>query len=167
MKRFVCFLFYFTFLIQAYAQEQEKDYSEAYELIEVWLEAQKDFEDFPGISASVVGDQKVLWSGAFGKANKEKNVATKTSTLYSICSISKLFTSVAIMKLYDEGKLRLDDNISDLLPDFDLEQKYTESGPITVRNLLTHSSGLPREANFPYWTGPDFPFPRENKSWKV
>ena len=65
------------------------------------------------------------------------------------------------MKLYDEGKLRLDDRIDDLLPWYDLEQKFTASGPITVRSLLTHSSGLPREANFPYWTGPDFPFPTQ------
>ena len=65
------------------------------------------------------------------------------------------------MKLYDEGKIRLDDQIDDLLPWYDLEQKFPESGPITVRSLLTHSSGLPREANFPYWTGPDFPFPTQ------
>jgi CubicO group peptidase (beta-lactamase class C family) len=63
------------------------------------------------------------------------------------------------MKLYDEGKLRLDDKVSELLPWYNLEQKFPDSWPITVRTLLTHSSGLPREANFPYWTGPDFPFP--------
>jgi CubicO group peptidase (beta-lactamase class C family) len=49
------------------------------------------------------------------------------------------------MKLYDEGKLRLDDKVSDLLPWYDLDQKFTDSWPITVRTLLTHSSGLPRE----------------------
>ncbi len=92
-------------------------------------------------------------------AGIENEVKAEPSTLFSICSISKLFTSVAIMKLYDEGKLRLDDSASDLLPWYNLEQKYPDSGPITVRSLLTHSSGLPREAAYPYWTGPDFPFP--------
>ena len=87
----------------------------------------------------------------------------KSSTLFSICSISKLFTSVAIMKLYDDGKLRLDDHIDDLLPWYNLEQQFPGSGPITIRSILTHSSGLPREANFPYWTGPDFPFPTEDQ----
>lgn len=147
----------------AYAQESEKDYSEAFTLIEVWLDAQKDFDNLPGLSAIVVEDQKVLWSGAVGMANKEKNLETQVSTLCSICSISKLFTSVAIMTLYDEGKLRLDDRVSDLLPAFDLEQKYPDSGPITVRSLMTHSSGLPREATNPYWTGPDFPFPTKEE----
>jgi len=146
-------------LSAAYSQEKKKDYSDAFGIIEVWLDAQKDYENLPGISAMVVQDQDILWSGAFGLANIEQNVKSEPSTLYSICSISKLFTSVAIMKLYDEGKLRLDDKVSDLLPWYDLDQKFDDSWPITVRTLLTHSSGLPREANFPYWTGPDFPFP--------
>ena len=145
--------------ISVYAQEKDLDYTDAFKLVEVWLEAQKDFENLPGISAIVVKDQDVLWKGGFGQANSETGEITKPSTLYSICSISKLFTSVAIMKLYDEGKLRLDDKIVDLLPWYNLEQQYNVSGPITVRTLLTHSSGLPRESAHPYWTGPDFPFP--------
>ncbi len=152
-------LFVFFLITIAYSQEDKKDYTEAFNLVEVWLEAQKDFEQLPGLTAIVIEDQKVLWSGAFGLSNVEKNIKAETSTLYSICSISKLFTSVAIMKLYDEGKLRLDDRVSDLLPSYNLEQKFPESGPITIRTLLTHSSGLPREAGYPYWTGPDFPFP--------
>jgi CubicO group peptidase (beta-lactamase class C family) len=140
-------------------QESTKNYDEAFKLVEVWLDAQKDYEKLPGISSIVVEDQKVLWKGAFGMANPDENLNTTTNTLCSICSISKLFTSVAIMKLYDEGKLRLDDRVSDLLPHYNLEQQYPESGPITVRSLMTHSSGLPRESAHPYWTGPDFPFP--------
>lgn len=142
-----------------YSQSETSKYDEAIQLIEVWLEAQKDYENLPGISASVVEGQDVVWSGAFGMANREDNVETDASTMCSICSISKLFTAVAIMQLYDQGKLRLDDKVGDLLPWFDLDQAFSDSGPITVRSLLTHSSGLPREANFPYWTGPDFPFP--------
>lgn len=141
------------------AQDKEPAYDEALKLIEVWLDAQKDFENIPGISASITEDQKILWSGAAGYANPGENVSFKTSTLCSICSISKLFTSVAIMKLYDQGKLRLDDEVGELLPYYDLKQQFPESGPITIRTLLTHSSGLPREAGYPYWTGPDFPFP--------
>ncbi len=153
-------IFIFSLVINgAFSQNEKTNYAEAFKLIEVWLEAQKDFEQLPGITAIVVKDQKVLWKGGFGMAGIENEVKAEPSTLFSICSISKLFTSVAIMKLYDEGKLRLDDSASDLLPWYNLEQKYPDSGPITVRSLLTHSSGLPREAAYPYWTGPDFPFP--------
>lgn len=159
MKKYYFKLFLFLSCSFAFAQEAKKDYAEAFKLVEVWLDAQKDFDHLPGLSAIVIEDQEVLWSGAVGLANIEKNVKADASTICSICSISKLFTSVAIMKLYDEGKLRLDDRVSDLLPAYKLEQKFKESGPITIRTLMTHSSGLPREAAYPYWTGPDFPFP--------
>ena len=142
-----------------FAQDDQKNYSEAFTIIEVWLDAQRDFDMLPGISASATEGQELIWSGAFGYANVENEIETTPATLGSVCSISKLFTSVAVMKLYDEGKLRLDDRIEDLLPWYNLEQRYNGSRPITVRTLLTHTAGLPREADFPYWTGPDYPFP--------
>lgn len=163
MKKIYLVVFLSLLIVTAYSKEDKKDYSEAFKLVEVWLDAQKDYEQLPGITAIVVEDQEVLWSGAFGLANTEKDIKAKSSTICSICSIFKLFTSVAIMKLYDEGKLRLDDRISDLLPQYDLEQKYPNSGPITVRSLMTHSSGLPREADYYYWNGPDFPFPTKEQ----
>lgn len=163
MKKYHVTLLLFLTISSIFSQENKKDYTEAFKLVEVWLEAQKDFDKLPGLSAIVVEDQEVLWSGAVGLANIEKNLETKAATLCSICSISKLFTSVAIMKLYDEGKLRLDDRVSDLLPAFKVQQQFKESGPITIRSLLTHSSGLPREAGYPYWTGPDFPFPSKEQ----
>ena len=163
MRNYFLLLTCFFLLPSAYSQDSKKDYSEAFQLVEVWLEAQKDFDQLPGLTAIVVEDQEVLWSGAFGMANKEKSLDSNKNTICSICSISKLFTSVAIMKLYDEGKIRLDDKVSDHLTNYDLKQKYPESGPITIRSLLTHSSGLPREAGYPYWTGPDFPFPTKEE----
>jgi CubicO group peptidase (beta-lactamase class C family) len=149
--------------IPAIAQEKPKDYSDAVKLIDVWLDAQKDYDNLPAIIASIVADQELIWSGAFGMANIEGNVKAKPKTLCSICSISKLFTSVAIMKLYDEGQLRLDDKIEDLLPWYNLKQQYSESGPITIRNLLSHSSGLPRENTFFHWNGPDYSFPTKDQ----
>ncbi len=164
MKNFCTTLALCFFLTLSLAQKEEKkDYKEAFTLIEVWLDAQKDYEKLPGISVAVIENQEVLWSGAFGEANKAQNTPMTPETLCSICSISKLFTSVAIMKLYDEGKLRLDDTVDELLPSYNLKQQYPNSGPITVRSLLTHSSGLPREAVNPYWTGPDFPFPTQEE----
>ena len=60
--------------ITAFSQEDDKDYTEAFRLIEVWLDAQNDYEQLPGISAIVVEDQAVLWKGAFGNANLESNL---------------------------------------------------------------------------------------------
>ena len=144
------------------AQSEDQNNKDALKLIEVWLDAQKDYENLPAITAAVVKDQEIIWKGAYGLANIEEKVQAKPETICSICSISKLFTSVAIMKLVEDGKLRLDDKLEDVLPNYDLKQQFEDSWPVTIRSLLTHSSGLPREANFPYWTGPDFPFPEED-----
>jgi CubicO group peptidase (beta-lactamase class C family) len=62
------------------------------------------------------------------------------------------------MQLNEAGKVRLDDPITNYLPWATVEPA-ANSGPVTLRGLLTHSSGMPRESEFPYWTGPDFVFP--------
>ena len=146
--------------IPACSNEQKKtDFSEAIRIIDTWLEAQRDYDHLPGLSAAIVADQEILWSKGHGMADLEKEIPASSSTIYSICSISKLFTSVAIMQLRDAGKLRLEDLVADHLPWFNVKQQFPDTGPITIRSLLTHSSGLPRESDYPYWTGPDFPFP--------
>jgi CubicO group peptidase (beta-lactamase class C family) len=103
---------------------------------------------------SVVHDQSVLWSRGFGQAHVERAVPATAETMYSICSISKLFTSVAVMQQRDASRLTLDDPVAKHLPWMTIEQSFEGSGPVTVRGILTHSSGLPREVDFPYWTGP-------------
>lgn len=143
-----------------FSEEKAKaDFSEAIRLIDTWLEAQRDYDNLPGISVAIVTDQEILWSKGYGMADLEKEVTSSPSTIYSICSISKLFTSVAIMQLRDAGKLRLEDLVADHLSWFNLQQQFPDTGPITIRSVLTHSSGLPRESDYTYWTGPDFPFP--------
>jgi CubicO group peptidase (beta-lactamase class C family) len=131
----------------------------ALEVARIWLDAQRAYEQIPGISAAVVHDQQLLWSGGFGSADLARTVPATPRTIYSICSISKLFTSIAVMQLRDAGKLRLDDPVSKHLPWFTIERSAPDGPEITIEGLLTHASGLPRESDYPYWTGPEFPFP--------
>lgn len=159
MKNLLTCLVFVYFLPATFAQSVAPDYTDALRLTDTWLAAQRDYLRLPSISVAIVRDQDLLWSKAYGLANLSTQTPASTGTLYSICSISKLFTAIAIMHLYDAGKLRLDDTIEALLPNYNLNQIYKDSGPITIRSLLTHSSGLPRESDYPYWTGPDFPFP--------
>jgi CubicO group peptidase (beta-lactamase class C family) len=130
---------------------------EALELATAWLEAQRAFDQIPGVSAAIVHDQEVLWAGGFGAADLASGRPAGAETVYSICSISKLFTSVALMQQRDLGRLRLDDPVSKHLPWFHLARTEGE-GEVTVEGLLTHASGVPRESDFPYWTG-EFHFP--------
>ena len=149
------------------AQDNKKSYFEAFKLIEIWLDAQKDFENIPGMVAMVVQDQDVLWTGAFGKSDLKQNTAMDINTICSICSITKSFTAVAIMKLVDEGKLNLDDKVEDLLPFFNVNQKFPSEKVISVRSLLAHASGLPGNTKHSYYTGPDFIFPSKEEFREV
>jgi CubicO group peptidase (beta-lactamase class C family) len=140
-----------------------QDRTNEFALIESWLSAQRAYDRVPGLSAAVVHDQELLWSGASGLADLHTGQAAQTDTIYGICSISKLFTGVAVMQLRDQGMVALDDPISSLLPWFNLQQSFEGSPEITLRAMLTHSAGLPRESDFPYWMGPDFTFPTQEE----
>lgn len=158
--------FVLSTLVVAQAPQSEKtdtDYTEAIILVDVWMDTMQKFEDIPGISAIALGDQEVIWKGAYGNANPEEGLAMETNTICSVCSISKLFTSISIMNLYEDGLLRLDDEVDELLPGYDLTQRFAQSGPVTVRTLLTHSSGLPRENAISHWTDPSLEFPTKEE----
>jgi CubicO group peptidase (beta-lactamase class C family) len=128
-----------------------------------WVEFQLAVNGVPGASVAVVHDQELLLADAFGLANRETGVEASTDTIFSICSNSKLFTSIGVMQLRDAGRLRLDDPVSKYLEWFDIEDIHPDDEPITLRRILTHSSGLPRESDFPYWSGPDFVFPTHDQ----
>jgi len=123
------------------------------------MQAQRDYEGIPGASLAMVHDQELVYSAGFGYAHVEGQVPATPSTMYSICSISKLFTSVGLMQLRDDGLVSLRDPVEKHLEWFDLRQQFPELGEVTIEGILTHSSGLPREADAAYWSGPDFPFP--------
>ena len=138
-------------------QFQDKEYSEAFQLIEYWLDAQKDYEKLPGLTAVITDKDENKWAGSFGFSDGESKMNVENT--FSICSISKLFTSVALMQLVEEGKISLDDKIEDVLPWFDINNDFDNAPDLTLKSILSHSSGLPRESNHPYWSWPDFPFP--------
>ncbi len=138
-------------------QFQDKEYSEAFQLIEYWLDAQKDYEKLPGLTAVITDKDENKWAGSFGLSDGESKMNVEST--FSICSISKLFTSVALMQLVEEGKISLDDTVEDVLPWFDINNEFDNAPDLTLKSILSHSSGLPRESNHPYWSWPDFPFP--------
>lgn len=136
---------------------------QALSLLTAWFDAEQAHRRLPGVSLAVVRDQELLYARGFGYAHVETKSPATADTMYSICSISKLFTSVAVMQQRDAGRLRLDDAVSRHLPWFSIGGMPEGAPPVTVFGLLTHSSGLPREVDVPYWTGPDYPFPPEAK----
>lgn len=138
-------------------------HQDVWRLLDLWLDAQVAYERVPALSVAVQRGPELLWSKGYGKLDAAGKRAAGADTIYGICSISKLFTAVAVMQLWEQGKFSLDDDIGKLLPGFAFQRSDPDSGPISVRSLLTHSSGLPREADFAYWTAPDFKFPSRDE----
>lgn len=134
----------------AYNKIQEQD--ARLRAAKAWMNFQMRDQFAPGASVALVHDQKVVWSHAYGYANIADKQAMTTDHAYSICSISKLFTSIGVMTLVDQGKVNLDSPLAEYLEGFALEStEETRSSPITVRQLLSHSAGLPRETSGSHW----------------
>ncbi len=131
--------------------------------IDAYVEGIQIYENIPSISIGIVHDQDILWKKSYGYSNLESKKPANSDTLYSICSISKLFTAIGIMQLRDAGKLSLRDSVEEHLDWFDIQNVHKKGGSATIESLLTHSSGLPRESAFDYWDGPDFAFPSRNE----
>jgi D-alanyl-D-alanine carboxypeptidase len=136
---------------------EQPDVRSAIELLEAWIETQRVYRELPGLSIGIVHDQSLLWTRGFGWADVERRSPATADTLYRIGSITKLFTATAILILRDAAKLRLDDPLHAHLPWFEMNSASSDAAPITIRHLLTHTSGLPREAAFPYFTDERFP----------
>ena len=95
-----------------------------------------------GLSISVIENNKISYSQGFGYADIDKSIKTDTNTIYRIASISKSITASAIMKLYEEGKFKLDDDINDYLNGFEVRNPNFPDEKITFRMLLTHTSSI-------------------------
>jgi CubicO group peptidase (beta-lactamase class C family) len=104
----------------------------------------------------VVQDQQLIWQKGFGFADVKKRVPMTAETKFRMASHSKMLTAIAIMQLREQGKLRLDDPVVQHLPWFQAKPAGDDDGPITIEQLLSHSSGLPREAS-DHWTSYNFP----------
>ncbi|BCS34811.1 serine hydrolase [Luteitalea sp. TBR-22] len=125
-------------------------------LFSAWLEGQMAYRGLPGVAVGVVHDQQLVWSKGYGFANVEKQVPMTIDTRFRIASNSKLFAAIAILQLREAGKLRLDDPVVKHLPWFAVAPAGPDDGPITIEQLLSHSSGLQREAR-DHWSSLSFP----------
>ena len=96
-----------------------------------------------GLSLAVVKDSNIAWSRGFGYSDKENKQNATQHTKYLIGSMTKLFTGTAIMQLAESGKLDLDKPVTDYLTELKIKNRNGSNPIITVRNLLTHHSGLP------------------------
>ncbi|KAA9134027.1 serine hydrolase [Marinihelvus fidelis] len=96
----------------------------------------------PGITVSVVKDGELVYAGGQGVLEAGKRGDVDADTLFQIGSVSKAFTAAALAVLADDGKLSFDDRVIDHIPEFRMFDAWV-TREFTVRDLLTHRSGLP------------------------
>jgi CubicO group peptidase (beta-lactamase class C family) len=101
-------------------------------------------DHLPSAAVILVDDQQTIWQETFGTADMAQDLPASTDTVYKQWSVAKVFTAIEVMRLVEEGLVDLDAPITDTLPEFSIHSRFKHAEPITIRSLLTHRSGLPR-----------------------
>lgn len=126
------------------ANERPGDAQVAEEVDAILAEEFKD--GLPGAAAIVVTDGRVIFRKGYGLANVELGVPMRPEMVFQVGSVTKQFTSAAILMLVEQGKISLNDDFRHYLPE------YPDKGaPITVEHLLTHTSGIKSYTDEPKW----------------
>jgi Beta-lactamase class C and other penicillin binding proteins len=110
--------------------------------VERYVRAELARQNIPGLSLAILRGDSVLLSRGYGYANVELRALASDSTIYQSGSVGKQFTAAAVVMLAEEGRLSLDDSITHYFP----KPPRAWRG-ITIRHLLTHTSGIPDYAD--------------------
>jgi serine beta-lactamase-like protein LACTB len=137
------FLIYLPIYSHAADVEPAAKYESAVRALIPFIQNQVIDKRLPALSIALVDDREIVWAKGFGFANPEKKTPATADTVYRVGSVSKLFTDIAVMRLVEEGKLDLDAPVAQYVPDFKPNNPFSK--PITLRQLMTHRSGLVRE----------------------
>lgn len=110
------------------------------------IETHAQAKNIPGIAYGIVVDDSLVVASATGLINLERELPASTASAFRIASMSKSFTAMAILKLRDEGKLALQDAVAQYIPEMaQLTYLTRDSPPITIKNLLTMTTGFPED----------------------
>ena len=140
MKTLSIFIFSILILYFGCEKNQQNNLKSFENRIEEWRIRLK----MPGFSASIVKDGKIIWAKGFGYADIEKKIPATENTVYHLASLTKPFASIILMQLVEQGKVSLDDPISNyginLKRARDFGMQLATEDEILVRHLLTHTA---------------------------
>ncbi|MEZ4939545.1 MAG: serine hydrolase [Saprospiraceae bacterium] len=104
------------------------------------------------LAVGLTKGDKIIYARTFGFSNIEDSIKADFNTVFHIASVSKPFTAAAIVKLVEQGKLNLNDFIVKFIPEFEMiDSRYKQ---ITIKQILTHTSGIPRHVSIGDWENP-------------
>ncbi len=96
----------------------------------------------PGLAAGIVHQGTLVYARGFGLADAQEERPVTPDTTFRIGSISKTFTAIGLMQLWEQGKFQLDDSVNDYLKAYEVLHRDPGAPPVTFRHLLTHTSGI-------------------------
>ncbi|MEZ5944826.1 MAG: serine hydrolase [Planctomycetaceae bacterium] len=131
------------------------DYEPALAKLQAAVRHEVELKNLPAFSISLVDGDHVVWADGFGFQDAAKSKRATAETVYRVGSVSKLFTDIAVFQLVEEGKIDLDAPVQTYLPDFSPRNPYGESP--TLRQMMSHLSGLVRESPVGNYFDPDEP----------
>src|SRR5690606_36470082 len=137
------FLAFFLSLCGPNFGQEAKDSDAPKTISELQTAIEKVLKDSgtPAVGLAMVQGDSTIWVAGLGKANIEKDVEATEKTMFRIGSTSKMFVSLAILKLQEEGKINLKDRVHDLIPEIGFENPWRGTSPILVEHLLEHTTG--------------------------
>jgi CubicO group peptidase (beta-lactamase class C family)/D-alanyl-D-alanine dipeptidase len=119
------------------------DYAAVATKLESGIRQQMEDKQLPAFSIALVDGKQIVWAQGFGYQDSEHKIPATAHTVYRVGSVSKLFTDIGIMQMVEAGKINLDAPVNQYIPDFHPVNPFP--GPITLRELMSHRSGLLRE----------------------
>ena len=144
MHRFAVALFSATLLWAGSSDiVPRSDFAAVAGALEPFIQREMAEKQLPAVSVALVDDQQIVWAQGFGLADPERKIPATAGTIYRAGSVSKLFTDIGIMQLVERGELDPDAPVNRYLPDFHPKNPFGK--PITLRELMSHRSGLVRE----------------------
>ena len=119
------------------------DYSAAITQVSDYIERRMQKDAIPGLAVALVDGGDLVWAEGFGYADLGGNIKTTPQTIFEIGSLSKVIAAGAVMRLKEQGVVDLDRPATEFFPELQINQSFPESGPITLRTMMTHHSGIP------------------------
>jgi CubicO group peptidase (beta-lactamase class C family)/D-alanyl-D-alanine dipeptidase len=120
-----------------------QQYRDVASMLDEFVRHEMADKNLPGVAIALVDDQKVVWQQTYDQGGSQAQSPLASDTVFRVGSVSKLFTDIAVMQLVERGELDLDAPVTRYLPDFQPRNPFNKA--ITLRQLMSHRSGLVRE----------------------
>lgn len=98
-----------------------------------------------GASMALVHGKQTVWAEGFGFADVKQQVKATANTKFMLASVTKTFTTTAIMQLHEKGKVNINQPIKNYVPQLNISSRFGKTDPITLKNIMTHHAGLPSD----------------------